>query len=264
MLSSLFTNQLHLGFAQATIAALMAISVMWLARTRGIHLERETLIALVRGFVQVVAVGSVILFLLQGPIWLGLPVLLAMTITAATIATNRADGIPQAFRVSLIGILIGSGTVIAIMTALGVIEWKLTSLIPVGSMLIANAMNTNSLALDRFRAEVQSHVGQIEAALALGADPKATIQPYAQAAVRASLIPRVDTLRSLGIVWIPGIMAGMVLSGTDPVYAAVYQFVVIAMIYASAGLTSVVSTVLIRTRIFSQADQLLLREEGRD
>lgn len=261
MLSSLFANQLQLGFAQAAAAALMAISVMWLARKRGIHLERETLIALLRGFVQVVAVGSVILFLLQGPIWMGVPVLLAMTVTATAIAAQRAKGIPDAFRVSLIAILIGSGTVILIMTSFGAIEWTLTSLIPVGSMLIANAMNTNSLALDRFRAEIQSHVGQIEAALALGAAPGVTIQPYAQAAVRASLIPRVDTLRSLGIVWIPGIMAGMVLSGTDPVYAAVYQFVVIAMIYASAGLTSVVSTLLIRTRIFSQADQLLLRED---
>jgi len=248
VLSSLFADQLHLGFSQAAVAALMAIAVMWLARTRGIHLERETLIALLRGFVQVVAVGSVILILLQGPIWMGVPVLLAMIVSATAICGQRAKGIPGAFRVSLIAILIGSGTVILIMTSFGVIDWTLTSLIPVGSMLIANAMNTNSLALDRFR-------------LALGADPRAIIQPYAQAAVQASLIPRVDTLRSLGIVWIPGIMAGMILSGTDPVYAAVYQFVVIAMIYASAGLTSVVSTLLIRSRIFSQADQLLLREE---
>jgi len=261
VLSSLFADQLHLGFSQAAVAALMAIAVMWLARTRGIHLERETLIALLRGFVQVVAVGSVILILLQGPIWMGVPVLLAMIVSATAICGQRAKGIPGAFRVSLIAILIGSGTVILIMTSFGVIDWTLTSLIPVGSMLIANAMNTNSLALDRFRSEIQSHVGQIEAALALGADPRAIIQPYAQAAVQASLIPRVDTLRSLGIVWIPGIMAGMILSGTDPVYAAVYQFVVIAMIYASAGLTSVVSTLLIRSRIFSQADQLLLREE---
>jgi putative ABC transport system permease protein len=53
--------------------------------------------------------------------------------------------------------------------------------------------------------------------------------------VRASLIPRIDSLRSLGIVWIPGLMAGMVLAGSDPVYAAIYQFVVIAMVFASSA-----------------------------
>lgn len=63
----------------------------------------------------------------------------------------------------------------------------------------------------------------------------------------------------LAIVWIPGMMAGMVLSGTDPVYAAIYQFVVMAMIFAAAGLTAVLSTLLIRGKAFSPAEQLILR-----
>jgi putative ABC transport system permease protein len=54
-------------------------------------------------------------------------------------------------------------------------------------------------------------------------------------------------------------MAGMILAGTDPVYAAIYQFVVLAMIFAAAGLTSVVTTLLIRSRAFSPAQQLILR-----
>jgi putative ABC transport system permease protein len=157
------------------------------------------------------------------------------------------------------GIGFGSGLVIVIMTWLGVIDSAVSSLIPVGSMLIANAMNTNALALDRFRAEVEAHVGQIEAALALGADANSTVTPYVQAAVEASLIPRIDSLRSLGIVWIPGLMAGMILAGTDPVYAAIYQFAVIAMIFAASGLTSILSTLLIRSRAFSPAQQLVVR-----
>jgi putative ABC transport system permease protein len=128
-------------------------------------------------------------------------------------------------------------------------------------MLIANAMNTNGLALDRFRGEIEAHTGQIEAGLALGASPERVVTPYVIAAVRASLIPRVDSLRSLGIVWIPGLMAGMVLAGSDPIYAAIYQFVVIAIIFAAAGLTSLVSTLFIRGHAFSAADQLLLRKE---
>lgn len=259
MLDQFFQQPRILGIVQAAIAAALALAVVLLARYREIHVEKDAMIALVRGVVQVVAVGSVLLLLLQGPQWLGIPALLAMMVAAATIAARRAQGLPKAFLVSLVGIGVGAGFVIVSMTSLGVIDAALNSLIPVGSMLIANAMNSNALALDRFRGEVKSHVGQIEAALALGAEPKNTVTPYVQAAVQASLIPRIDSLRSLGIVWIPGLMAGMVLSGEDPVYAAIYQFVVIAMIFAAGGLTSVVSTVLIRSQAFSPAQQLILR-----
>jgi len=259
LLDHLFLDPRTLGLVQAAIATLLALGVVLLARRQRIHLERETLVALVRGFVQIVVVGSVLLLLLQGPLWASVIALLAMILAAASIAARRARGIPGAFWVSLLGISFGSGLVIVSMTWLGVIDSAVSSLIPVGSMLIANAMNTNGLALDRFRSEVQAHAGQIEAGLALGAEPKQTVVPQVQAAVEASLIPRIDSLRSLGIVWIPGLMAGMILAGTDPVYAAIYQFVVIAMIFAASGLTSIVSTLLIRSRVFSPAQQLILR-----
>jgi putative ABC transport system permease protein len=95
--------------------------------------------------------------------------------------------------------------------------------------------------------------------LALGADGKNSVAPYVQGAFEASLIPAIDSLRSLGIVWIPGLMAGMLLSGARPVYAAIYQFVVLAMIFAASGLTSLVSTLMMRARVMSPAEQLILR-----
>lgn len=153
----------------------------------------------------------------------------------------------------------GMRSVITLMTWLGVIDTALTSPAPVGSMLIANAMNNNSLALNRFRSEVVAHTGEVETALALGAEARQSVAPYVQASFEASLIPALDSLRSLGIVWIPGLMAGMLLSGARPVYAAIYQFVVLAIILAASGLTSLVSTLLIRGRIFSSTQQLLLQ-----
>src|SRR5260370_34836070 len=107
------------------------------------------------------------------------------------------------------------------MSWMGVIDTAIPVLIPVGSMLIANAMNTKGLALNRFRSDVLAHTGEIEAALALGADPRQSVALYVEASFEASLIPAIDSLRSLGIVWIPGLMAGMLLSGARPVYAAI-------------------------------------------
>jgi putative ABC transport system permease protein len=259
MLKVFFYNQLYLGLAQALIAALAAMLVVLLARKRGIHLERETLIAMVRGLVQIVAVGSILLVLLRGPRWTSGFLLAGMILAAGATSARRAKGIPDAFRVSAWSIAFGAGSVIVLMTWLGVIDTAITSLVPVGSMLIANAMNTNGLALNRFRSDVLAHAGEIETALALGAEAKNSVAPYVQASFEASLIPAIDSIRSLGIVWIPGLMAGMLLSGARPVYAAIYQFVVLAMIFAASGLTSLVSTLLIRDRIFTAAQQLSLQ-----
>ncbi len=259
MLKHFFAGELALGFAQAAVAAMVAMAVVLAAGRRKIHLESETLIAMVRGLVQIIAVGSILVVLLRGPRWTSIFLLIAMIAAAGATSARRAKGIPGAFQVSTWAIACGAGSVIALMTWLGVIDTAITALVPVGSMLIANAMNTNGLVLNRFRSDVLAHVGEIETALALGAEAKQSVSPYIQASFEASLIPAIDSLRSLGIVWIPGLMAGMLLSGSRPTYAAIYQFVVLAMIFAASGLTSLVSTLLIRAHIFSAAEQLILQ-----
>jgi putative ABC transport system permease protein len=262
VLKALFHTPLQLGLAQALAAALAAGVVVLLARRRGIHLESEAAIAMVRGIVQIVAVGSILVVLLRGPWWTSGFLLAGMIVAAGATSARRAKGLPGAFAVSTWAIASGAGSVIALMTCLGVIDTAITTLVPVGSMLIANAMNTNGLALNRFRSDLLAHVGEVETALALGAEARNSVSPYVKASFEASLIPAIDSLRSLGIVWIPGLMAGMLLSGANPVYAAIYQFVVLAMIFAASGLTSLVSTLLIRGRIFSPAEQLLLPREA--
>src|SRR5579862_1593996 len=259
MLKSFFNNQLALGLAQAGVAAAAAMIVVLLARRRQVHLEWEAVVAMGRGIVQIVAVGSILVVLLRGPRWTRVFLLTAMIVAAGATSARRAKGVPGAFRVSVWAIACGAGLIIALMTWLGVIDTAITALVPIGSMIIANAMNTNGLALNRFRSDVLAHTGEIETALVLGAEANNSVSPYVQASFEASLIPAIDSMRSLGIVWIPGLMAGMLLSGARPIYAAIYQFVVLAMIFAASGLTSLVSTLLMRGRIFTSAQQLLLQ-----
>lgn len=237
---------------------MLAIVVGLVARKRGIHIEWETVVALIRGLAQIVAVGFILVLMLRGPQWTSGFMLGAMVIAAGTTSARRAKKVPGSFEVSFWSILVGSGSVIALMTWAGVIDGAITSIVPVGSMVIANSMNTNALALERFRSEVESHIGEIESALALGAAPEISVSPEVQRSFSASLIPALNNLRSLGLVWIPGLMAGMVLSGSSPLYAAIYQFVVIAMIFGSSGLTSLLCTSLIRKRIFTVAEQLAI------
>ncbi len=262
MLRPLFSSPVVLEGAQTAGAAVLAFAVVLLARRRGVRLERESTVSLLRGLVQILAVGAILTLVLRAPLGVAALMLAVMLVAAAAIAAGRVTGLPGAFAVALEAIGIGSGVVILAMVALGVVRADVTNLVSVGSMILANAMNSCALALERLRSELDAHRGYVEAGLSLGASPAQVAAPYVQRAVRASLIPRLDSLSSLGIVWIPGLMAGMVVAGADPMGAAVLQFVTLALVLAASGLTSLVSVQLLRARAFTAADQLALPPSG--
>src|SRR5262245_31583051 len=122
MLKLIFTSQISLGLAQAGVAALLALLVVLLAGRRGIHLETETIVAMVRGLAQILAVGSILLLLLKSPRWTSAILLVAMMVAAGATSARRAKDIPGVLRVSTLAIAAGAGFVIALMTLLGVID----------------------------------------------------------------------------------------------------------------------------------------------
>lgn len=262
MLTELLSNvnsDVARGMAQAAGAIVLCLAVVGLCRQFAVHVERETAISIARGLLQMVFVGIVLAALLHGSLLVGAMILLTMTFAAAVTASRRAQGIRGSLLLSFYAIAAGAGVVIAAMLATGTLTTDISVLVPVGSMILANAMNACAQSVERFRADVTAHVGYIEAGLALGAVPAVAAAPYFQSAVYASLLPRLDMLKSLGLVWIPGVMAGMMVSGASPVYAGIYQFVIVAMILAASGITGLVATLLMRTRAFSAAAQLTIR-----
>ncbi|MDY6872866.1 MAG: ABC transporter permease [Chloroflexota bacterium] len=261
MLNQWISNQIWLGAAQAGVVMLTALLVLFFTTRLKLGLEKDILIGLGRGIVQIVAVGFLLTLIFSGPLWLAVPVILVMIGVASLTTVRRIRDIPNALWISLVGILLGAGSTIAVMTFLGVLKQDLTSIIPIGSMMVYGSMNTNALMLERFRSELASHAGQVEAGLALGASPEEVVQPYARRAVSAALMPRINGLQSLGIVWIPGAMAGMVLTGENPAYAGFYQFVVSGSIFITAGITVLITILLVRKQVFSPADQLIIRGE---
>jgi putative ABC transport system permease protein len=246
-------SQVALGLAQAMVVCALALAVAWLGHLRKLALGRETAMALVRGLLQMLAVGLVLVWLLKGAAWWSIPALAAMCATAARMAQSRlkskakdfANHGPnhgsQGYWLCLRAIGTGSAVVIATMALTRVIAFRSMALVPLGSMIIANSMNTCSQVLERYASDLKLNAGRVEAALALGASSAEAALPYARNATNAALIPSLNSLRSLGIVWIPGFAAGMLLTGSDPVYTAIYQFMVIAMIYAASGVTALVA-----------------------
>ena len=234
-------SQIAIGFAQALVVSALAMAVAGLGRLRRLELAGETATALLRGLLQMTAIGLVLVWLLKGAAWWSIPALAAMCAVAARMAQRRAKSVPHGYWLCLRAIGTGAAVVIAAMTLCGVIAFKSMALVPLGSMIVANAMNTCAQVLERYASDLRLNAGRVEAALALGASSSQAALPYARNATSAALIPSLNSLRSLGIVWIPGFAAGMLLTGSDPVYTAIYQFMVIAMIYAASGITALLA-----------------------
>jgi putative ABC transport system permease protein len=264
MLSNLIDQQVLIGLEQALGAAVIALIVVMVCRRFEVDILRETQISLVRGLLQMAVVGVLLAVLLKGSMLVGVLILLGMVGAAAYTASRRFKDLRYAFEISILSIGLGSGTAIAFMLLSRSLDPAVSVLVPVGSMIIANSMNACAQAMERFRADMYGHVGQIEAALCLGATPSKSAAAYVRAAVYASLLPRLDMLKSLGLVWIPGVMAGMMVSGTSPIYAGIYQFVIVVMILVASGISGMGAVALMQKRTFSPAAQLLLRPARED
>lgn len=243
-LADLFSGVPSQAWLQLGVSALLAAGVILLLWRRRLPIVGESIGAFLRGLAQVVVMGFLLVALLEAHVAWGFLVLVFMVAGAAYLSRQRAQGLPDAFRISFSGLAVGASITLAAMIAAGALDLDARTLIPVGSMVIANTMRAVSLALDRFGADLESHRGRIEALLALGADRQQAMEAVLQKTTKASLIPALDALKSLGWIWIPGVMTGMLLAGADPLHAAFFQFVIIALIFATSAMASLTITSL--------------------
>ncbi|HEY0070064.1 MAG TPA: ABC transporter permease, partial [Chloroflexia bacterium] len=107
-LANIFSSDVVRALAQAGGAIVLCLAVMLVCRRFSVHVERETVISLVRGLVQIAVVGLVLAVLLHGDLLVGALILLAMTAAAAVIASRRAQGIKDALLISFYSIAVGS------------------------------------------------------------------------------------------------------------------------------------------------------------
>ena len=113
------SSDVRMGMTQAAGAVTLCLAVVLICRRFAVHVERETMLSLVRGVVQMVLVGMVLALLLHGHAWVGMVILLAMSFAAAVTASRRAQGINDGLLLCFYAIGAGAGIVIAVMLATG-------------------------------------------------------------------------------------------------------------------------------------------------
>ncbi len=137
--------------------------------------------------------------------------------------------------------------------------------IPLGGMIVGNGMNAISIALDRLFSGLRANRQAIEMILALGGTREEASRDVVREAVRAGMIPILNSMMTVGIVFLPGMMTGQILAGADPVSAIRYQIVIMLMLLGSTTLGSVAVVLLASRLCFTRAHQLRLPfQSGKD
>lgn len=204
---------------------------------------KNAVYAVLRMLVQLLLVGYVLTAIFKAEsAWLVIIVMIIMVIAASWIAAGTVkDKRLTLFNHAFWAILIGGGSTLILVTqwVLNLDPWfEAKYMIPLSGMIFANSMNSVSLAAERLQAELSRDV------------------PYEKArsiAFNAAFIPVTNALFAVGLVALPGMMTGQILSGVSPITAAHYQIVVMCMIFGSAGLST--AYFLIRSKtVFIQAE----------
>lgn len=189
---------------------------------------RSSLYATFRMLIQLVLIGYFLAFIFDAKnAWIILLVLVIMIGAASWISLKSLEiKSAQLFWRALSALSIGGGIVLLLVTQ-GVLDlspWYLPQyFVPLAGMIFANAMNSVSLAAERFYAELDRGQSYLEAR---------------NFAMHAALIPMTNSLFAVGLVAIPGMMTGQILSGVSPFIAARYQIMVMCMIFGSGGLSA--------------------------
>jgi putative ABC transport system permease protein len=243
--------------ATLVLVALAAAISLW----RRVGVERDLGVAVLRSFLQLTAVGYVIAAIFASDsLWIVVALLAAMVLFGAYTARRRARGVPGAFGPLLLALATAAAVTLALVVGLGVFEPTPRYLVPVGGMVIGNAMTAAAVALNRLADEFTTSSRQVEATLALGATSGQAAAPLLDRSLRSGMISLVDSTKTTGVVFFPGTMVGMLLAGADPLDAVRLQLVLLWMLLGSVALAALIVTALGVRNFFTPAHQL--RELG--
>jgi putative ABC transport system permease protein len=246
-----------ISFADVGLALCLVAVAVIVSRVRQVGLEGDLLVAMFRSFAQLLAIGYVLDYVFKGHGALTIVVLTVMVGTATLTSGRRARLVPGHFVIAAMSIALAAASTLGVLTVLGIIPTAARAVIPLGSMIIASAMNTTSLVMVRLRDDLAAHRREVEARLCLGQTSRQAASPWHRAAMRTGMLPTIDQTKVVGLVALPGAMTGMILAGASATQAIRLQLVVMYMLLGGNAFAALVAGEATVRRLFTGHHQLV-------
>lgn len=254
---------IQLSPLQLALSLGLMVAAIGLSSWQRLGLEWNLAIATVRTILQLLVVGYAlaIVFALRNP-WVVLAIIAVMLSIATLVARNRISRkVPWLIPIVGGSIFISTALTLVYVNAIVLrptLWYDPQYVIPMAGILLGNAMNGAAIAGERFVSTLNASQLEIETHLCLGASSWQAIALYRKEAIKAGLIPTVNAMMVVGIVTLPGIITGQLLSGVDPINAAAYQMLIMFMLAFVTLLAASLVTQGIYRQFFNQAEQLTL------
>ena len=253
---------IDLSILQVLSAYIFIAVLMIILRVRGIAREKEVLISSIRMTLQLVLVGYVLVYLFESmnP-FLTLLVLLVMESFAIYNIIQRSKSPLSKELKNIVALSMVLGTLTSLLFFLFVViqisPWYDPQyFIPIAGMLIGNSMTGISLGVNRLLDGMKDQKTLVESALMLGATPKEAAKEVVDSAFDSAILPTINAMVGMGIVFLPGMMTGQILSGVSPVTAIAYQIAIMLGIVGSVSLTVILFVQLGYKSFFNDRAQL--------
>jgi putative ABC transport system permease protein len=248
---------IHISLGEVALSLALVVLAGAVSFWRRAELEGDLAIAVVRSFLQLTAVGYVIQAIFDSDsLWLVLLLLAAMVGFGSFTARSRARAVPGALRPIVLALATAAAATIGIVLALGVFDPRPRYVVPVGGMVIGNAMTAAAVSLNRLADEVRGSAARIEATLALGATAWEAVRDLVTRSLRSGMITLIDQTKTTGIVAFPGIFTGSLLAGARPLDAVRLQLILLWTLLGAVALSAVLVTGLGYRGFFTSAHQL--------
>lgn len=245
-------------YTTLSLTLIFVIIPLLLSKTLKLNLEKDTIIATIRSIIQLLAVGYVLKFVFDSEHIIYILLMITLMIGTATLNARKKGkaikGITWKIAFTLIVIeVITQG----ILLGFHIVPATAQYIIPISGMLIGNSMVLSILFLNRFTAEIEASRDVMELILSLGGTPKQAIHNQLTNAIRASMIPTIESQKTIGLVQLPGMMSGQIIGGADPMQAVQFQLLIIFALLTTAAISSILIGFLSYPTLFNERMQII-------
>ncbi len=229
-------------------AFLLVLFAIALSYFYNLKAERDLLESSLRTTIQLLLLGYLLRFILEvQSLALLIFILFVMSLFGSITVVERLKiegSFGRLFLKSYIALVIPSSLVFVLLYLMDYVHKDPVSMITLWGLVLGNSLSNVSLTFERMRSEAFNRIREIEAKVALGAPLKKAMEEVVQNAIKVSMMPKYNMLRSAGIVHIPGVAVGMMVGGADPISAVVFQIVVMIVLLTVSFFTSLITAAL--------------------
>lgn len=256
----------NLNIWQLVAAYVFVIILILIVRMRGIAREKQILLSTVRMTVQLVLVGYLLVYLFDNinPFFtIGVVIIMEMFAVYNIFKRTKYRLSKRLKRAVAISMTIGTLSCLFyfLLVVLRVNPWyNPRYFIPIAGMIIGNSMTGVSVGVNQLVDGMQTKKHLVESALMLGASPKIAAKDIVNSAFDSAILPTINSMLGMGIIFLPGMMTGQILSGTSPLTAIEYQIAIMLSILGSVALTVVIFVQLGYKSFFNSEDQLIIED----